>query len=71
MKDLKDVNGILKKVEEKDNKVIFGRVARKEDLCDIGVSDASYNEEDHSVAGGMILLGNKTRKMASPMYWKS
>ena len=37
----------------------------------IAVNDASYNKEDHSVAGGMILLGSKTTKIASPMYWKS
>ena len=43
MKDLRNVNIILKKVEEKENKVIFGRVARKEELSVIGVSNASYN----------------------------
>ena len=71
LKDLRDVNRILKKVEEKDNKVTFGKVSRKEDLCVIGVSDTSYNQEDHLVAGGLILLGSRTTKIASPMYWKS
>ena len=33
LKNLRDVNRILKKVEEKDNKVTFGKVSRKEDLC--------------------------------------
>ena len=58
-------------MEEKENKVIFGRVADKENLCVIGVSDASYHQGDHSVAGEMLLLGSKTTKMATPMYWKS
>ena len=40
LKDLRDINRVLKKVEEKENKVIFGRVADKEDFCVIGVSDA-------------------------------
>ena len=71
LKDLRDVNRILKKVEEKDNKVMFGKVSRKEYLCVIGVRDTSYNQEDHSVAGGLILLGSRTTKIASPMYWKS
>ena len=37
LKDLRDANRILKKIEEKDNYVTFGRVARKKDLCVIGV----------------------------------
>ena len=42
-----------------------------DDLCVIGVSDASYHQGDHSVAGEIILLGSKTTKMATPMYCKS
>ena len=46
-------------------------MSNKEDLCVIGISDASYHQRDHSVTGEMILLGSKTTKMATPMYWKS
>ena len=50
---------------------MFGRVARREDLCVIGITDASYNQEGNSVAGEMILLGNKRTNIAVPIYWKS
>lgn len=36
-------------------------------MCLIGVSDASYHQGDHSVAGKIILLGSKTTKMATPI----
>ena len=68
-KDLRDVDWILKKVEERENKVIFGKVSRNEDLCVIGVTDTSYNQKDHSIGEGMILLGSRTTKIASSMYW--
>ena len=51
LKDLRDVNRVLKKVEEKENKIVFGKVANKEDLCVVGISDASYHQGYHSVAG--------------------
>ena len=71
LKDLRDVNRILKKVSEKESKVIFGKITGKDDLCVVGISDASYNQEGHSVAGEMILLGSKNTEVAAPMYWKS
>ena len=36
LKDLRDVNRILKKVHEKESKVMFRRVCQKEGLCVIG-----------------------------------
>lgn len=71
LKDLINVNKILKKVVEKENKVTFSKVSRKKDLCVIGVSDASYNRKDHSVAEGLILLESRTTKVTSPMLWMS
>ena len=71
LKDLKNVNRILKKVYEKENKVIFGKIDRKENLCVVGISDASYNQDGHSLAREMIMLSSKKTEMASPMYWKS
>ena len=47
LKDLSDINRILKKVKERENKLVFGRVVEKGDLCIIGVSDAFYNQQDH------------------------
>ena len=70
LKDLRNVNRILKKVYEKDNKVIFGRVAEKDKICVVGISDASYNQEGHSVAGEIILLSNTNSEAVSPLFWK-
>jgi hypothetical protein len=71
LKDLRNVNRILKKVSEKESRVVFGKIAKKEDLCVIGISDASYSQEENSVAGEMILLGSKKTNVAAPIYWKS
>ncbi len=37
----------------------------------MGVSDASYHQDDRSVAGEMIILGNQRTERAAPMYWRS
>ena len=71
LKDLRNANRVLKKVSEKENRVVFGKIAEMEDLCVIGISDASYSQEDNSVAGEMILLGSKNTNAAAPIYWKS
>ena len=41
LKDLREVNNILKKVHEKESRVMFKRLGAKEDLCYTGVCDAS------------------------------
>ena len=71
MKDLRNVNRILKKVYEKDNKIIFGRVAEKENIGVVGIVDASYNQEGHSVAGEIIMLNSEDNEIVSPLFWKS
>ena len=43
----------------KINNVFFGRVYDKDKICLIGVSDASYSQEDMLVAGDIIMMGNK------------
>ena len=43
----------------------------KKKLCFIVVCDASYNCDDKSVSGEIIMLGNKETTDASPIYWKS
>merc|ERR1711962_855828 len=71
LKDFRDINRIIDKIGEKESKVVFGRVARKEDMCVIGISDASYHQENPTVAGTIIMLGNVKTKKAAPVYWKS
>ena len=40
LKDLKEVNNVLKKVHEKESRVMFKKLGKKEDLCITGVTDA-------------------------------
>jgi len=71
LKDLRSVNRILQKVREKESKVVFKKIAEKDDLCVVGISDTSYHQDENSVSGEMILLSNKKTVGASPLYWKS
>ena len=65
--DLRDVNRVLKKVQGKESKVMFRRIGTKEELCVIGVCNASYHNDDKSVAGEMIILGNRMNETVSPI----
>ena len=71
IKDLREVNRILKRVREKESRVKFVRVGQKEDLLIVGVSDASYHNDERSVAGEVIMLGNRKTEKVSPLYWRS
>ena len=71
LKDLRDINRILTIVRSKKNRVIFRKIGEKEDLCLIGVTDASYNTTENAVAGNMIMIGNMNTTAVSPIYWKS
>ena len=71
LKDLRDINRIVEKIGEKESKVVFGKVARKQDMCVIGISDASYHQENPTIAGAMIMIGNVKNKRTVPVYWKS
>ena len=71
LKDLKEVNNILKKVHEKESRVMFKRLGDKKELCVTGVSEASYKNDDRSVAGEIIMLANERNMDISPIYWKS
>ena len=70
LKDLREVIRILKKVHEKESKVVFKRIGDKKELCIVGVCDASYHCDDKSVAGEIVMLGNKETTDALPIYWK-
>ena len=62
LKDLRNIYRILDKVVEKENKVVFEKVASREKMCVIGVSNASYHQEESLVAREMIMIGNKENK---------
>ena len=40
-------------------------------MCIIGVSDASYHQEESLVAGEMIMIGNKDNRKVLLIYWRS
>ena len=71
LKDLRDINRIVEKIGEKESKVVFGKVARKQDMCVIGISNASYHQENPTIVGAMIIIGNVKNKRTVPVYWKS
>ena len=71
LKDLRDINRIVEKISEKGSKVVFGKVARKQVMCVIGISDASYHQKNPTIAGAMIMIGNVKIKRTVTVYWKS
>ena len=36
-----------------------------------GIFDANYHQENPSIAGAMIMIGNVKNKRVEPVYWKS
>ena len=69
--DLKKVNQIVKKVQNRQSKVKFSVIGRKEDLVIHAVGDASYKCDAPSIGGNLIMLGNRNSTRVSPLYWKS
>ena len=47
LKDLRDINRIVKKVQEKESKVVFGKIANQNDLCVVDICDAYYHHEEN------------------------
>ena len=68
LKNLKNINGIFDKVTRRENKVVFGRVANKENMYVIGVSNASYHKKESPVAGKMILIRNYENRRVASIY---
>ena len=68
LKDWREVNLILKKVSEKESRVMSKKIGDKKDLCITGVLDASYKNDDRSVAGEITMMGNKKNMDVSPIY---
>merc|ERR1712208_258862 len=64
--DLRSVNKIVEK-----NKVIYSRVAEKENMQIVGIVDASYKSDEKSIGGMLIVLANVNITRASPIMWKS
>ena len=67
-KNLKNIIRILDKVTEREYKIVFGRVADKENMYVIGVSNASYHQKESSVAGKIILIRNDENRGVASIY---
>ena len=51
IKGSREINRVLKKVRCKESRVLFTKIGEKNKLCVMGVSDATYHQDDRSVAG--------------------
>ena len=58
-------------VTYEDGEIKLRNIGEKEDLCLIGVTDASYSQTENAVYGNLIMIGNKNTTAVSPIYWKS
>ena len=69
--DLKKINQIVKKVKSRQSRVKFTRIGDRDDIAVHSVGDASYKCDAQSIGGNLIMMGNKTTRKVSPLYWKS
>merc|ERR1712163_38431 len=69
--DLRNVNRLVKKVKNEENKVIYGKLGERETLQVVGIVDASIKNDDKFIGGMIIVLANEDMTKASPLMWKA
>merc|ERR1711872_25079 len=69
--DLRNVNRLVDKVKNEENKVIYRKIGDRETLQVVGIVDASFKNDDKSVGGMMIVLANEDLTKAGPLMWKA
>ena len=69
--DLKKINKVVDRVHERESRVMFRKVADREDLITFGVADAAYSKIERPVGGSLVMLGSKKTRTAVPLFWKS
>ena len=57
--DFRDINRILKKVRERDSKIIFKKIGDREDLMMVGIGDPSFKYEEKAVGGDFLFMMTK------------
>merc|ERR1712243_528036 len=57
--DLRNVNRLVDKVKNEENKVIYGKIGSRETLQVVGIVDASYKSDEKLICGMMIVLANE------------
>ena len=70
IRDLWDINRIIKKINEEENPVRFPYLGEKENIEVIGIGDVSYKSGEKAIGGELILLHNKKMNVVSLIYWK-
>ena len=62
---------MIEKIRDKPCRVEFTKVAKKEDLVLLGLTDASHTSEGNSISGTIVMLGNKKDDSVVPISWRS
>merc|ERR1712030_89951 len=56
--DLRNVSRVVKKAKERPSKLVYSKIAKKDDLIVLGQGDASFKMDDKSIGGNLLLLAN-------------
>ena len=71
VKDLKKINKVVDRVHGRESRVVFRKVADREDLKIFGIADAAYSKIERPIGGSLVMLGSKKTDIAVPLFWKS
>ena len=71
IKDLKDVNKVLKKVRGRPSKITLKKLMPENKLMIFGETDALYKQGEKSIGGQIVLLGSRKSEKVNMIYWKS
>ena len=63
--DLRNINKVVEKIKNGDNKVVYSKVEEKERLQLIGIVDASYKSDEKSVGGMLLIIADEKMTRAS------
>ena len=64
--DLGNANWVLKKVQERDSHLRFGKIGESEELIVMGIGDASFKTEGKAVGGVFLSCSCQTRRWLEP-----
>ena len=66
--DLKKINKVIDRVHDRESRVMFRKVAEREDLITFGVTDAAHSKIERPVGGSLVMLGSKKTRSAVPLF---
>ena len=65
------MNRILKRLKERESRLMYKWTGDKEDLIIVGVRDASFKTDDKEIGGVFLFLANSSMTRAAPIFWKT